>query len=300
MFTAPARITRTAILHMQRHGWHTLAALSVMTLTFFMLSLFILTLLASNQVLRYFETQPLAIVYFKDEATTAQIESLKADLMATGQVKEVVFTSKEQALGYFKQDLANQRNDEVLDSLPEVSLPASIDIAANNIEDLSVLMNLVNDPKYHDIVEEVRYNQDVAERLASWIATGRVAGLILIGFLLTVSFLIMLVTIGLNIAAFRDEIEIMRLVGAGNWYIRGPFFLEGILYGVISAILAVTIVYASLPWLANGLQSWLAGIDIFPIAVLPVFGGLLLGQMLFGTVLGILGSSIAMRRSLNT
>ncbi len=298
MLTGPTRIIRTAILHMQRHGWHTLAALSVMTLTFFMLSLFILTILASNQILRYFEQQPLAIVYFNDDAAQSSIDQLQSDLVATGRLKEVSFISQEQALNEFKQTLGQEEDAKIRESLPEVTLPSSIGIAANNLDDLDSLMTLVQQEKYASMIDEISYNQDLAERLSSWIDTGRWVGIGLVGFLLTVSFLIMLVTIGLNIAAFKDEIEVMRLVGASNWYIRGPFIVEGILYGVISAIISVTIVYASLPWVANSLQKWLANINIFPIAVLPVFGGLLLGLCLFGTLLGILGSSIAMRRSL--
>lgn len=298
MLTGLTRIFRTAILHMQRHGWHTLAALSVMTLTFFMLSLFILTLLASNQILRYFEQQPLAIVYFNDDAPQESIDQLQADLKASGKLKQVNFTSSEQALAEFQNSLDQDQDNKVKESLPDVSLPSSIGIAANNLQDLDQLIDLVKQDKYSAMVDEISYNQDLAEKLASWINAGRWVGIGLIGFLLTVSFLIMLVTIGLNIAAFKDEIEVMRLVGASNWYIRGPFLLEGILYGVISAVIAVTIVYASLPWVANSLQSWMAGINIFPIAVVPVFGGLLVGLSLFGTILGMLGSYIAMRRSL--
>ena len=74
--------------------------------------------------------------------------------------------------------------------------------------------------------------------------------------------------------------------------------LEGIMYGVFASIFSVMVVYISLPWVAAKLQSWLTGINIFPIEVLPVFGGLLLAEILFGVLLGVVGSWLAMRRSL--
>lgn len=298
MLATPSRILRTAIQQMQRHGWQTIAALAVICLTFFVISLFILVGLGSNVVLNFFEKQPQMIVYLKDEATDARVQEIQASLQQTGKVASIHYTSKQDALAYYKQQT---KNDPALtENLSANILPASLDVSPKKLEDIDALAKVVQDKKYSQYVESVDYPRDVTSRLASWTSTGRLVGLVLIGFLVLVSFLIMLVTIGMNIASYQDEIRVMRLVGASNWYIRGPFVVEGILYGVIASVLAVGVVYATLPWVAPRLQSWFTGINIFPIPILPVFGGMLLFEIGLGMLLGILGSAVAMRRSMKT
>jgi cell division transport system permease protein len=281
---------------MQRNGWHTVAALAVMTLTFFILSLFALTMLASNKVLNFFEQQPQILIYLKDDASQQRVQEIRTALEGTGKVKEIHYTSKDEALSFFKEEMKD--NPVLLENVSANILPASLEVSPNNVNDLDDLVKVAKEEKFTDFIEDVRYQQDIAERLASWTSTGRLVGLVLVSFLVVVSLLIMLVTIGVNISAYKDEIEIMRLVGASSWYIQGPFIFEGILYGTIASILSVSIVYLSLPWVAVKLQNWLTGINIFPIEVVPVFGGLLLAELLFGIILGVVGSYLAMRRSL--
>lgn len=296
MMTTPSRVFRTALQRMRRNGWHTVAALAVMTLTFFILSLFILTILASNKVLHFFEQQPQVSIYLKDDATDARVKEIQAALEATGKAKTIDYTSKEEALAFFKDEMKD--NPVLLENVSANVLPASLEVSPKNLKDLPELVKVAQDEKFKDFIEEVSYQRDITERLASWTSTGRLVGLILVIFLVVVSLLIMLVTIGVNISAYKDEIEVMRLVGASSWYIQGPFILEGVLYGIFASILSVLVVYISLPWVAAKLQNWLTGINIFPIEVLPVFGGLLLAEIIFGVLLGVVGSWLAMRRSL--
>lgn len=296
LMTTPSRVFRTTLTRMQRNGWHTIAALSVMTLTFFVLSLFILTVLASNKVLTFFEQQPQVIVYLNDGVDEARVQEMRTAVEESGLAKEITYTSKEEALEFFKQEMSD--NPVLLENVSANILPASLEISPHDVNNLPKVVEVVESEQFGEYVESISYQKDIAERLASWTSTGRLVGLVLVGFLITVSLLIMLVTIGVNVSTYKDEIEIMRLVGASSWYIQGPFILEGMLYGVIASILSVAVVYISLPWVAVRLQDWLTGINIFPIEVIPVFGGLLLVEILFGMLLGVVGSAIAMRRSL--
>lgn len=296
MFTSLSRIFGTAISQMQRHGWHTVAALSVISLTFFVISLFLLVGMGSNVVLNFFEKQPQMIVFFKDEATKARIDEIQKALEDTGKVSAIHYTSKEEALSYYKE--VTKDDPTLAENISANKLPASLDVSPKKLEDIDTLAAVVKDEKYDQFIDEVNYPRDVTDRLASWTSTGRLVGIGLILFLVLVSFLIMLVTIGLNIASYQQEIEVMRLVGASNWYIRGPFVVEGILYGVIASVLSVGVVYMTLPWVAPRLQSWFSGIQIFPIPVLQVFGGMLAFEILLGILLGVIGSVVAMRRSL--
>ena len=296
MWTNFSRVFRTALQQMHRHGWQTVAALLVISLTFFVISLFILVGLGSNVVLHYFEKQPQMIVFFKKDVEEARIQEVKQALEATGKAESIQYTDKEEALAFYKEQA---KDDPALTrNLTSNIFQASLDISPKDINDIDDLAAVVEDKKYEQFVDEVSFPRVVTERLASWTSTSRLVGMGLILFLIVLSFIIMLVTIGLNIASYREEISVMRLVGASNWYIRGPFVLEGIIYGVVASVLAVGIVYATLPWVAPRLQSWFEGINIFPIPVLEVFGGMLLFELALGTLLGIVGSFVAMRRSL--
>ena len=293
--TTPSRITKTAMQHMHRHGWHTAAAVSVMTLTFFITSMFILVALGANQILNFFEQQPQMIIFFKDDATSQQVNEIKHVLEETGKVKTTHYTSKDEALAFYKDQMKD--NPALLENLSSNILPASLEISPKNVTDLGNLASIAKDNKYANYVESVSLQQDVVNRLATWTSTGRTIGLALVGFLALISFLIILVTIGLNIASFRDEIEIMRLVGANSWYIRGPFIMEGMLYGLIASVVSVGVVYLSLPFVAPKIQKYLEGIQIFPID-LRVLIYLLLVEFAFGIILGVAGSMAAMRRSM--
>jgi cell division transport system permease protein len=296
MWTNFSRVLRTAFQQMHRHGWQTIAALSVISLTLFVISLFILVGLGSNVVLNYFEKQPQMVVFFKKDVEDARIHEVQQALEATNQAESIHYTNKEEALEFYKQQA---KDDPALTrNLTSNIFQASLDVSPKDINDIDQLAAVVEDKKFAQFVDEVSYPRVLTDRLASWTSTTRLIGIGLILFLVVLSFLIMMVTIGLNIASYREEISVMRLVGASNWYIRGPFVLEGIIYGVVASVLAVGIVYATLPWVAPRLQSWFEGINIFPIPVLPVFGGMLLFELALGVVLGVVGSYVAMRRSL--
>ena len=249
LFTTPTRIIRTALVHMQRHGWHTAAAISVMTLTFFITSLFLLAALGSNIVLNYLERQPQLTVFFKDAATPTRIEEIRHALEATGKVEAIHYTSKEDAFIAYKQQFKD--DPALLENISANILPASLDVTPKDIHDIEGLAKTIRSKDYDPFVDTVLYQKDVIARLSAWTSTGRMVGIVLVGFLALVSFLIVLVTIGLNISAYKEEIEVMRLVGAGSWYIRGPFLLEGMLYGVIAAVISVGCVYLALPYVAG-------------------------------------------------
>jgi cell division transport system permease protein len=296
MLTTPSRILRTSLQQMRRHGWQTVAALSVISLTFFVISLFVLVGLGSNVVLSFFEKQPQMSVYFKDGVSPDRIKEMQKAFEDSGKVASIHYTSKDEALAFYQQ--SNKNQPDLIQNVAANVLPASIDIQPKKLSDISSLATLAHSGTYKDIVEEVDYEKDLTSKLSSWTSAGRLIGLGLIGFLTVVSFLIMLVIIGMNISSYQQEIQVMRLVGASNWYIRGPFVLEGVLYGVFAAILSVGIVYLSLPWLAPSLEYWFKGINIFPIPIIPVFGGMLLFEVILGALLGIIGATVAMRRSL--
>jgi cell division transport system permease protein len=292
MLTKSRRIFKTTIQHFTRNMSHSVAAVVVMSLTLLLITIFVLMILGLNVVLDHFEAKPQVTAFFKDEATEAQIMVIKERLMQTGEVSDVTYVSKEDALARYKE----QNKDEpiLLEMVTAKILPASLEISATDIVYLGHLATMLEE---EGLVEDVFYQQDVVETLQGWTNTIRLGGILVVGVFIGISVLIVIITISSNIASRKEEIEIMRLVGATASYIRWPFILEGILYGLVSGAFALGIIYLGLPHLMPRISDFMAGIPLFPVPKV-IFLQILGGDCLLGMFMGVMGSTIAIYRGL--
>lgn len=283
---------QTTWTHIRRSPYQALAAVAIMMLTFFVASVFILIAAGSQSILRYFETRPQVTAFFKDEVKMDQVENLQAKLATTGKVKKMKYVSKEEALAIYREQ--NKDDPLLLEMVTANILPASLEVSTVDIAYLGEVAEIL---RQEPGVEEVIFQEEVVEALKTWTGNIRKIGGSLVGFLGVVSFLIILVIIGMRVAARREEIEILQLIGARSWYIRAPFIFEGIFYGVIGAVLAWGICYLLLLYATPFLVNFLSGIPILPVPIIFMLG-LLGGEILIGILIGILGSFIAVRRYL--
>ena len=251
---------RTAWKHTRRSPYQSLAAVLIMFLTFFIATIFTLAAGGSQIVLRYFESRPQVTAFFKDEISTQQIDMLKAKLVQTEKVEETKFISKEEALAIYRE----QNKDEplLLEMVTANILPASLEVSIKNITDIDQVAGIM---KNDSIVEEVVFQEDVVEALYRWTGSIRKIGIGLISVLSFVSFLIILVIIGMKITIRKSEIEILQLIGASNAYIRAPFVLEGIIYGVSGAVVAWGLSYILLLYATPFIIKFLVGIPVLPV-----------------------------------
>lgn len=277
---------------MRRMPYQAMSAIAVLTLTFFIATIYFLVMIGSEKVLKYFETRPQVTVFFQDEASDEQINNLKDKLEGYEGVSEVVFISKEEALRIYKE----QNKDEplLLEMVTAEILPASLEISATDVTYLSQIADIVSDDEG---VEEVIFQEDIIKTLTSWTRSIRIAGIALLSFLAATAMLIILIIIGLKISARKIEIEILKLLGATNWYIIGPYVIEGVIYGTLGAIFAWGASYILLLYSTPFLISFLGDIPLFPVQFL-FMAGLLAGMLVIGTVIGSLASIIAVRRFL--
>ena len=283
---------RTAWTHMRRTPYQALAAILVMFLTFFITTVFILTAGGFQTILRYFETRPQVTAFLKDETTSSQVDTLKAKLAQTGKVKEAKYISKEEALNIYREQ--NKNDPLLLEMVTANILPASLEVAAN---DLAYLNEIAQTLRVEPAVEEVVFQEDVVKALQQWTLNIRRVGIGLISIFGLVSLLVILVIIGMKITLRREEIDILQLLGASRWYIRAPFLLEGMFYGVIGAFVAWGISYLSLLYLTSYIIKFFQGIALLPVS--PVFMLTVLGiEISSGIVIGSLGSLLAVRRYL--
>jgi len=173
-------------------------------------------------------------IFLKDDTTTAQAKSIAEDIAAIRQVSKVSFISKEQALAEFKESWGN--NGYLLDSLARNPLPNSLRVELSDIAGGSVVTQIALGL---DGVEDVRFYRDEVNKILTISEGIQKGALIAIAFLVLISIVVVSNTIKITVLAREEEIEIMKYIGATNWFVRGPMFWEGIFIGLFSAGLAL-------------------------------------------------------------
>jgi len=286
------RSIKTTWRHIRRSPYQSLAAIFITTLTFFAISVFAFIVFASSIVVGYLESRLEVIAFFNDEAKQSEINSLKDQLSASGKIAEMKFVSKKDALEKYRDQ--NKDDPVLLELVTEDILPASLEISTKKIDDLPMVADTL---KNSQIISLVRYPQDVVDTLSKWTNAIKAVGLGLIAILIAESIFIIISIVGFKISQKKEEIEIMRLLSATNWYIRWPFIIEGIFYGIIGTLLGWGIAIAGLFYVTPMIQPFLKNIPIFPISTVFVVG-LLSGELVIAVLIGIFASSIAVFRYL--
>ncbi len=278
--------------NIRRTPYQALAASMVMFLTFLVLSVFLILAYSSQTILQYYESKPQAIAFFKDNTSSDDVEAIKNALTSTGKVKSLKYVSKEQALAIYRE--RNKANPTLLELVTANILPSSLEISALNPKDLEPIAAVL---KLEPVVDEVVYPKDVIDTLSRGTELIRLVGGAAVGFLTIFATLIILMVIGFKIRIRRSEIEIMKLLGATNWFIRAPFIFEGIFYAVLGAFFAWGVSYLILWYFSPMLEGSLREIKLFPVSPLLMLS--LLGiELLVALLIGLIASYGAVRRHL--
>jgi cell division transport system permease protein len=241
-------------------------------------------------------------VYFVSNAPEDEILKLKEALLTLSEVKSVDYVSKDEALELFKErHLDDPTISQAISELEENPLRASLNIKAKNPEQYSLIASFLDNDASKTIVQEVSYsqNQVVIDRLAKILSLGRKAGVVLTLAFAIVAIIISFNTILLAIYSNKEEIGIMRLVGASNAFIRGPYIIVGIIYGVVAVLLAMIIsapfIFAASPYI----NIFIPGMNLWGFFMKSFFG--LLGyNLIFGVGIGVISSVIVIRKYLET
>lgn len=282
----------TAWRNIRRSPYQALAAILIMTLTFLVVSFFTFILVGSTKIISYFESKPQVMAFFKNEAKQSDINQLENDLVKTGKISSIKFVSKEEALKVYQEQ--NKNDPLLLELVTADVLPASFNISANRIEDLGSISTMLTKS---EAVSDVIYQKDVVSALTSWTNAIRKIGIGLIILLSLVSVFIMVTIIGIKISQRREDIEILRLIGATNWYVRWPFIIEGVFYGIVGAFVGWIIATLVLIYSTPFLESFLKGIPVLPTSLTGLLT--LLGiEVLFAIFLGAISSFVAVLRYL--
>ncbi len=283
---------QTVSKYIRRSPYQSIAAVLIMSLTFFTIGVFSLITIISVRAINHLESQPQLSIFFKEGATSEDIENLRGQLMDTGKIKSIKFISKEEAFSIYKN--LNKEDPLLLDLVTSDILPASFDVQAIDAADLTPLAQIAKGSKS---VEQINYQKDVIENLIRITEGLRQIGILIIGVLIAVSIFVILTIIGIKITVRKDEIEIMKLIGASNWFIRTPFLLEGMFYGAIGAIVGWGITYGILYLNSSTISYFFGSIQVLPID--PILMVQVLGVLFVSAIiLGAFSSFLAVLRYL--
>jgi len=283
----------TAWIYIRRSPYQSLAAVLVMFLTFWVISIFVLLASGSQIILRYFETRPQISAFLKDNTTLEQVEGLRDQLGETNKVEEIKYIDKKEALEIYKNLFAQE--PLLLELVTVDILPASLEVSTKEIDYLDEVVVILQGSS---LVEDVVFQEDVANSLQQWTIILRKVGLGLIAVFNLVSILVVLIVVSIKVVSHKKEIETLRLLGASSWYVRLPFLLEGMFYGGLGAFLGWSVSYLILLYSAPFLVEFLKEIPILPVSVLFMVS-LLGAELLMGLIVGFLASFLATKRYLS-
>ena len=300
MITATKRIVRSGFIGFWRNAYVSIASIFVMSIALFVIgtALFVDQLLMAS--LQNIQSRVDINVYFTTNAPTEQVLSLQGQLEELPEVAGVRYTSREQALAQYRERNRNEAAAiQALEELEENPLGASLAVqAVDTAQYASIAQYLDGQEQYASIIDAVNFadNREAIDRLTSIISAVENATFIVMLILIVAAILITFNTIRLAIYTTRDEIAVMRLVGASNTYIRGPFMLQGVMYGVIAGLVALLVLYPMSLWLGPKTESFFEfNLYEYFISDLFIIAAVVIG---IGVVMGLISSIFAVARYL--
>lgn len=295
------RITKSGVTNLRRNIWLAGASTLIMTITLIILSVLSLLFIITSYSVKSIQERVDISAYFKSDVSESEIISVRDNLKKDARIKSIDYVSSEQAQSDFTK--RHQGDDLIIQSLGELTenpFPATLQIKANNLDDYTAIAESLENGQYKEKIEEINFedNRVIIERLNSLLKFIITFGLILMVVFCMIAVLVIFNTIALTIYNRREEVEIMRLVGATNWYIRGPFIVEAFMYSIIAAIitsaLLLPIYFQMLPKISNYLTP---GANIFD-GNITTFLLVIITQLVIAFILSTISSLLAMRKYL--
>ena len=286
--------TKEAIASLRKNSLMSIASISTVTLSMLVLGMFLVIALNLNNIASALESEVQISAYLKDEVQASNFDSIKAEILKVDGVKEIKFISKEEAFERFTERLGDQK--ELLNALEEGGnpLPNAFEVEvrdSSKIGDIAQAIGQING------VESTKFGQEVIEQVFAFTKILRVLGVIFIIFLTLVTLFIISNTIRITVFARRQEIGIMKFVGATDKFIRWPFLIEGMILGLFGSVFASIILYQIYGIVCAQIYSSLAFLPLIPIS--PFLIKISAFLVLIGTGIGALGSTISLKRFLN-
>jgi cell division transport system permease protein len=279
----------------------------MMVFTLFVIGLAIFAGIILDSTLQEFRDKADMSVYFTVDASQERITELQTSVQALPEVEKVQAMTREEALAQFRERHQNdQLTLQALDELGENPLGAVLTIKAKDISQYESISTFLRGQEAlttgeASIIDKINYydeeHRNALNRLSEITDSAKWIGLVIILIFVVTTVAISFNTLRLAIYSSRDEIHVMRLVGANKNYIRAPFIVEGILYGLIAGVVTLLLFYPLTWWLGRATERFFGGISVFSyyLSNFPFFFVIIVGS---GVILGAVASFLAVRRYL--
>ncbi len=304
MLVAIYRIIKFGLQDFWRNIWLSFITIMVLVLALFSINLLIIFNVLTDEAVNFVEQKIDLSIFFKPEVIEDKINQIKSQLVALPQVKSVDYISKDLALQQFKEK--HRDEPKILEAINEISdnpLGASLVIRAYRVEQYSAILEKLNNPNFlpDELVQDKSFDDHnlLISRITDLKQKVSQVGLILSGLFGLIAILIVFNNIRVAIYTHREEIGVMRLVGATSWFIRAPFIFESIFYALLGGLLTIVIFYPFLGFVQPYLVNFFAGtgfdvLTYFNQNFLRIFGF----EILATIILCMVSSSLAVGKYL--
>lgn len=305
MWLTAKRIIKSGFVSFWRNGFVSLSSVWVMTTTLLVIAGLIFMIALLGVTLDQIRERVDINVYFLPEALEEDIDGLRRSIEALPEVSVVEYITRDEALENFKERHADdQITLQALEELGDNPLGAVLNIRAKETSQYEGIAHFLESDSVlasdgSPLIDDVNYQQNkvAIDRLTSIIDSTEAVGFAISLVFVIMSVLITFNTIRLAIYVSREEIAVMRLVGASNFYVRGPFVVNGVLYGLVSGVVTLVLLYPITYWLGPKSANFFTGLNVFTYYT-DNFGQIFLIILCSGIVLGAISSYLAVHRYL--
>lgn len=301
------RMCRYGVNNFTRNAWLTIAATAVMTITLFVIFVSFVSQHVMNNTLETIRDRVTMSIYLKNETTQKDVDAVVAEVEKLSSVSQVTTQSPEAA----REDFVNQNKDDngTLDAVKEATnkFPWTLSVRVVDINNTTELADLV---KNNEVVKGhidpdrdpsfAGSRREAIEKIASTAAFAQQVGIIVSVVFVAISTLIIFNTIRMAIFNRREEIQMMKLIGAEPSFIRGPFIVEAVVYGFFAAVLATVIGFSLFVFAAPALRAAEISVNATEETLTVYAGVVLLSMIVIGAIIGIISSLLATHRYLRT
>jgi cell division transport system permease protein len=282
-----------ALNSLKRNTTLTIASVITVSLTLFMFGVFLLTMLNANQILKHVESKLEVSVFLKDNIKAEDKGNIEKALKKVNGLSDITYINKSQALERWKQQLGEENKDLVQGLQNKNPLPESYIV---RVENADTIKSVVESTKKLSGIEKVVANEDLVNQISKLTKGVKWVGFAALLIMIPISLLLIGNTIKLAVYARKKEINIMKFVGATDWFIRWPFIIEGVIIGIIGSLVSSGLLYYSYGVVYQKLSSIIMMLNLitpkyFLMNVIWIF-------VLSGILIGGLGSILSIRKFL--
>lgn len=295
------RVIQSGFNNFWRSPVVSIASVLTLSVTLFVIGSLILASAFLDSTLKNIQDKVDISVTMMPDATEGEVIALKDAVALLPEVSAVEYISREEELKLFREK--HKDNSLIIQSLDEVGNPfgARLNIKATDPAHYETISKFLDNRSGegaaagNKIIDHISFKKDIVEKLLKIIASSNKVSLAISVALIIISILVTINTISLTIYISREEISVMRLVGAGDLYVRGPFMIEGVIAGLISALVALILLYPATIWVRNVTSNVYGGINLVAY-YLEHFGQIFLTLLISGILLGVIASYLAVRK----